>query len=92
MNCRVLPQEKPESVTATLKQVIADEQVSVAIVGDVSIGPPSPVRAVQVLLPWRPEAGKPIQDQRHIRRTLQSRIHRFRHQKSAVGRHVVEQP
>ena len=44
VNCRVLPDEKPESVTATLKQVIADEQVSVTIVGDVSIGPPSPLR------------------------------------------------
>jgi acetylornithine deacetylase/succinyl-diaminopimelate desuccinylase-like protein len=44
VNCRVLPDQKPESVTATLKQVIADEQVSVAIVGDVSIGPPSPLR------------------------------------------------
>ena len=44
VNCRVLPDEKPEYVTATLKQVIADEQVSVTIVGDVSIGPPSPMR------------------------------------------------
>ena len=44
VNCRVLPGEKPEYVTATLKQVIADEQVSVSIVGDVSIGPPSPIR------------------------------------------------
>ena len=44
MNCRVLPDEKPEYVTATLKQVIADDQVSVTIVGDVSIGPPSPMR------------------------------------------------
>src|SRR5713226_6689090 len=44
VNCRVLPGDKPEYVTATLKQVIADEQVSVAIVGDVSIGPPSPIR------------------------------------------------
>ena len=44
VNCRVLPDEKPEYVTATLKQVIADEQVSVTITGDVSIGPPSPMR------------------------------------------------
>ena len=44
VNCRVLPDDKPEYVTATLKQVIADEQVSVTIVGDVSIGPPSPMR------------------------------------------------
>jgi acetylornithine deacetylase/succinyl-diaminopimelate desuccinylase-like protein len=44
VNCRVLPDEKPEYVTATLKQVIADEQVNVTIAGDVSIGPPSPMR------------------------------------------------
>jgi acetylornithine deacetylase/succinyl-diaminopimelate desuccinylase-like protein len=44
VNCRVLPDEKPESVTATLKQVIADDQVIVTITGDVSIGPPSPMR------------------------------------------------
>jgi acetylornithine deacetylase/succinyl-diaminopimelate desuccinylase-like protein len=44
VNCRVLPDEKPEYVTAALKQVIADEQVSVTIVGDVSIGPTSPMR------------------------------------------------
>jgi acetylornithine deacetylase/succinyl-diaminopimelate desuccinylase-like protein len=44
VNCRVLPEEKPEDVTTTLKQVIADEQVSVTITGDVSTGPPSPMR------------------------------------------------
>jgi acetylornithine deacetylase/succinyl-diaminopimelate desuccinylase-like protein len=44
VNCRVLPDEKPEDVTATLKQVIADDQVSVTITGDVSTGPPSPMR------------------------------------------------
>ena len=44
VNCRVLPDERPESVTATLKRVIADEQVSVTIVGEVSTGPPSPMR------------------------------------------------
>lgn len=44
VNCRVLPEDKPEYVTAALKQVIADAQVSVAITGDVSIGPPSPIR------------------------------------------------
>lgn len=44
VNCRVLPEERPESVTATLKRVIADEQVSVAIAGDVATGPPSPMR------------------------------------------------
>jgi acetylornithine deacetylase/succinyl-diaminopimelate desuccinylase-like protein len=44
VNCRVLPGEKPEDVTAALKQVIADEQVNISIVGDVSMGPPSPLR------------------------------------------------
>jgi acetylornithine deacetylase/succinyl-diaminopimelate desuccinylase-like protein len=44
VNCRVLPDEKPEYVTATLKKVIADDQVNVTITGDVSIGPPSPMR------------------------------------------------
>ena len=44
VNCRVLPGEKPEDVTATLKQVVADDQVGITIVGEVSMGPPSPVR------------------------------------------------
>src|SRR3954467_10359408 len=44
VNCRVLPGEKPKDVTATLKQVVADDQVSITIIGDVSMGPPSPVR------------------------------------------------
>jgi acetylornithine deacetylase/succinyl-diaminopimelate desuccinylase-like protein len=44
VNCRVLPGEKPEDVTATLQQVVADDQVRITIVGDVSMGPPSPVR------------------------------------------------
>src|SRR3954451_3978263 len=44
VNCRVLPGEKPEDVTATLKHIVADDQVSIRIIGDVSMGPPSPVR------------------------------------------------
>jgi acetylornithine deacetylase/succinyl-diaminopimelate desuccinylase-like protein len=44
VNCRVLPGDKPEYVTATLKNVIADDQVKITIVGDVSIGPASPLR------------------------------------------------
>src|SRR3954454_15211381 len=44
VNCRVLPGEKPEDVTATLKRVVADDQVNITIVGDVSMGPPSRVR------------------------------------------------
>ncbi len=44
VNCRVLPDEKPEDITAALKQVIADDKVTVTVVGDVSVGPPSPMR------------------------------------------------
>ncbi len=44
VNCRVLPEDKPEYVTETLRKVFADDQVKVTIVGDVSIGPPSPMR------------------------------------------------
>jgi acetylornithine deacetylase/succinyl-diaminopimelate desuccinylase-like protein len=44
VNCRVLPDVKPEYVTATLKKVFADDEVKITTVGDVSIGPPSPMR------------------------------------------------
>ena len=44
VNCRVLPDMKPEEVIGKLKQVIGDEQVSVKPLGDVVIGPPSPLR------------------------------------------------
>ena len=44
VNCRVLPDETADYVTATLKRVVADEQVSVAIDGEVKNGPPSPMR------------------------------------------------
>jgi acetylornithine deacetylase/succinyl-diaminopimelate desuccinylase-like protein len=44
VNCRVLPEDKPEYVTETLRKVFADDQVKVTIVGDVSMGPPSPMR------------------------------------------------
>src|SRR6202035_3150026 len=44
VNCRVLPDTKPEEVIGKLKQVIGDEQVSVKALGDVMIGPPSPLR------------------------------------------------
>jgi acetylornithine deacetylase/succinyl-diaminopimelate desuccinylase-like protein len=44
VNCRVLPDEKPEYVTAALQKVFGDDQVKISIVGDVSIGPPSPIR------------------------------------------------
>jgi acetylornithine deacetylase/succinyl-diaminopimelate desuccinylase-like protein len=44
VNCRVLPEETAEYVTATLVKVFADDQVKLTITGDVSIGPPSPMR------------------------------------------------
>ena len=44
VNCRVLPDTKPEEVIGRLRQVIGDEQVSVKPLGDVVIGPPSPLR------------------------------------------------
>ena len=44
VNCRVLPDETQDSVTTTLKRVIADEQVSVAISGTPRSGPSSPMR------------------------------------------------
>jgi len=44
VNCRVLPEDTVADVTATLKRVIADDQVSVAVDGQVESGPPSPMR------------------------------------------------
>jgi acetylornithine deacetylase/succinyl-diaminopimelate desuccinylase-like protein len=43
VNCRVLPDETEEYVTETLKRVINDEQVTVAVVGVRRSGPPSPI-------------------------------------------------
>jgi len=44
VNCRVLPEDDLEYVTATLKRVLADEQVAVTVDGEVTKGPPSPMR------------------------------------------------
>src|SRR3954468_13319446 len=44
VNCRVQPDETPEQVTATLKRLIADDQVSIAIDGEAKQGLPSPMR------------------------------------------------
>jgi acetylornithine deacetylase/succinyl-diaminopimelate desuccinylase-like protein len=44
VNCRVLPEDKPEYVTATLRSAFADDQVKITIVGEVSSGPASPIR------------------------------------------------
>jgi acetylornithine deacetylase/succinyl-diaminopimelate desuccinylase-like protein len=44
VNCRVLPEDTQEYVTSTLKRVLADEQVSIALARPVESGPPSPMR------------------------------------------------
>jgi acetylornithine deacetylase/succinyl-diaminopimelate desuccinylase-like protein len=44
VNCRVLPEDSVEYVESTLRKVLADDQVSVAITGVVSKGPASPLR------------------------------------------------
>jgi acetylornithine deacetylase/succinyl-diaminopimelate desuccinylase-like protein len=44
VNCRVHPDEKPEEITATLKRVIANDQVNIVIDGESNQGPPSPMR------------------------------------------------
>ena len=45
INCRVLPQDNVENVLATLKKVVADEQVQVTIKVDEGASPVSPMRA-----------------------------------------------
>ena len=44
INCRVLPEESPDSVLNALKKAAADEQVSITIDGEVKQAPPSPMR------------------------------------------------
>jgi acetylornithine deacetylase/succinyl-diaminopimelate desuccinylase-like protein len=44
VNCRVLPEDSPEYVLSTLKKVVADDQVSVTAMGDMTKGPGSPMR------------------------------------------------
>ncbi len=44
VNCRVLPDDAVAYVESTLKQTIADDQVSLKIDGEVSKGPSSPMR------------------------------------------------
>ena len=44
VNCRVLPEDSVEYVQSTLKRVIAEDQVSLTISGEVSKGPASPMR------------------------------------------------
>jgi len=44
VNCRVLPEDSPEYVLATLKKVANDDQVIVTPMGDMTKGPASPMR------------------------------------------------
>jgi acetylornithine deacetylase/succinyl-diaminopimelate desuccinylase-like protein len=44
VNCRVLPEDSVEYVQSTLAKVLADDQVKLTIVGEVSKGPASPMR------------------------------------------------
>jgi len=44
VNCRILPDTKPEEIFATLKQVVADDQVSVTVTREAEAGPSSPLR------------------------------------------------
>jgi acetylornithine deacetylase/succinyl-diaminopimelate desuccinylase-like protein len=44
VNCRILPDMKPEEVLSTLKKVAADDQVSITTARENESGPPSPMR------------------------------------------------
>jgi acetylornithine deacetylase/succinyl-diaminopimelate desuccinylase-like protein len=44
VNCRVLPEDSIDFVKSTLEKVVADDQVKLSIVGEVSKGPASPMR------------------------------------------------
>jgi acetylornithine deacetylase/succinyl-diaminopimelate desuccinylase-like protein len=44
VNCRALPEDAVDYVTATLKQVVADDQVNISIATTIRRGPPSPIR------------------------------------------------
>jgi acetylornithine deacetylase/succinyl-diaminopimelate desuccinylase-like protein len=41
VNCRIMPTEKVDGVGATLKRVLADEQISVTALGEPELSPPS---------------------------------------------------
>jgi len=44
VNCRVLPEDSVDYVHDELKKLVADDQVSIQVVGDPSKGPASPMR------------------------------------------------
>jgi len=46
VNCRMLPDDSLQNVTATLKKVLADDKISVTVVGDAIPAPASPIHPV----------------------------------------------
>ena len=44
VNCRVLPEDSVDYITSTLRKVVADDQVSVKLLGQPEPGPVSPLR------------------------------------------------
>jgi acetylornithine deacetylase/succinyl-diaminopimelate desuccinylase-like protein len=44
VNCRIFPGDSIESVQKNLRLVVADEQVTIRVQGDVDVGPASPMR------------------------------------------------
>ena len=50
VNCRLLPDEKPEDVERTLARVVADEQIAISRINEPRPSPPSPL-VPEVLLP-----------------------------------------
>jgi acetylornithine deacetylase/succinyl-diaminopimelate desuccinylase-like protein len=45
VNCRVLPEDSAQYVEAALRKVLADDQVSLKVLGEPEAGPPSPLRS-----------------------------------------------
>ena len=45
INCRILPEDTVENVMATLKKVVADDQVAITVTVDEGRSPVSPMRA-----------------------------------------------
>jgi acetylornithine deacetylase/succinyl-diaminopimelate desuccinylase-like protein len=44
VNCRVLPEDSAEYVQGTLQKIVADDHVSIKVIGDAAAGPASPMR------------------------------------------------
>jgi len=44
VNCRVLPEDSPDYVQSTLQSVVADDQISINLLGQPNKGPASPMR------------------------------------------------